>query len=107
MNKIIKTFKSLCSPAQLYLALSIISILGMIAQNCNTSNFYVGEVMINPPCHKSLVFFLEILYVLIWTWILNKLCGKGFTSISWLLVMLPYIGMFILLGLFLLAVKFA
>jgi hypothetical protein len=106
MNKITKIFKKLCSPAQLYLALSTISILGMIAQNCNTSNFYVGDVMINPPCHKSLVFFLEILYVLIWTWILNKLCGNGFTNISWLLVMLPYIGMFILLGLFLLAVKF-
>ena len=102
-----KTFKKLCSPAQLYLGLSVISILGMLAQNCNTSNFYVGDVMINPPCHKSLVFFLEILYVLIWTWILNKLCGNGFTNVSWLLVMLPYIGMFILLGLFLLAVKFA
>ena len=101
-----KTFKKLCSPAQLYLGLSVISILGMLAQNCNTSNFYVGDVMINPPCHKSLVFFLEILYVLIWTWILNKLCGNGFTNVSWLLVMLPYIGMFILLGLFLLAVKF-
>jgi len=107
MNKIMKTFKKLCSPAQLYLGLSVISILGMLAQNCNTSNFYVGDVMINPPCHKSLVFFLEILYVLIWTWILNKLCGNGFTNVSWLLVMLPYIGMFILLGLFLLAVKFA
>ena len=102
-----KTIKIFCSPAQLYLGLSVISILGMLAQNCKTSNFYVGDVMINPPCHKSLVFFLEILYVLIWTWILNKLCGNGFTNVSWLLVMLPYIGMFILLGLFLLAVKFA
>ena len=107
MNKIIKIFKNLCSPAQLYLGLSVISILSMLAQNCSNSNFFVGDVMINPPCHKSLIFFLEILYVLIWTFILNKLCSKGFSSVSWLLVMLPYIGMFILLGLFLLAVKFA
>ena len=31
MNKIIKIFKNLCSPAQLYLGLSVISILSMLA----------------------------------------------------------------------------
>ena len=30
-------------------------------------------------------------YAFIWTYVLGWLCDKGFTSISWFLVLLPYV----------------
>ena len=47
----------------------------------------------------NLVFFaVKLLYIALCTWLLNVLCKKGFSSISWLLVLLPIIGMFVLIG---------
>ena len=46
---------------------------------------------------KPIIF--EIFYVLGWTYLLNILCKKGHTQLSWLLVLLPFIAMFILIGL--------
>jgi len=37
--------------------------------------------------------FWQIFFAFIWTFVLGWLCDKGYTSISWFLVLLPYILM--------------
>jgi hypothetical protein len=34
---------------------------------------------------------VNLFFVLLWTWFLNYLCSKGYTSVSWFLVLLPLI----------------
>ena len=63
-----KTFNSLCSPAQLYLAISGFSILVLLLQNLgNSSQYCIGTI--NAPCpqHNMVYFVIKILYVLLWT----------------------------------------
>jgi hypothetical protein len=33
--------------------------------------------------------------ILLWTWVLSYLCRKGYTSLSWFLVLLPWVLMFL------------
>ena len=67
-------FSRYCTPAQLYLILAGVSLLTAFFKN-----FKVVTLLVNG------------LFVLIWGWILNWLCSKGFKSISWILVLLPFI----------------
>lgn len=62
----------LCTPALIYLVLSIIAL-------------FLGTKMITA---------VNILLILLWTFILNYLCSIGLTTISWILVLLPLIIMF-------------
>ena len=65
---------TLCNPAMLYLILSIIVILmGFSAQ------VQVG------------VFVVKLIWMIVWVYILNLLCSKGYTTVSWVLVLLPFI----------------
>jgi len=96
---ILKTFNSICTPAQLYLAISLVTILSMLVQNCQDSTVYkIGDMVVKTPCHNLAFFAVKFLYVILWTWLLNLLCKKGFTTVSWLLVLLPIIAMFVLIG---------
>jgi hypothetical protein len=97
---ILNIFNNICTPAQLYLAISLFAIISMLIQNCDDNTVYrVGDMAVKTPCHNLAFFAVKILYVFLWTWILNVLCKKGFTGVSWLLVLLPLIGMFVLIGL--------
>ena len=103
---IVKTINKLCLPAQLYLAISTISILGLLFQNLGGHNQYcIGKFTADLPCSNMSVFLLKAFYVFIWTCILQKLCKKGYKSISWLIVLLPFVLMFLLLLLFILALN--
>jgi hypothetical protein len=44
----------------------------------------------------------ELLYIFFWTWVLNLICKDGHTTISWLLVLFPFILLFVMMGLLLL-----
>ena len=66
-----------CTPAQLY------QILGVIGIN----SAFFNNISIETLLTKAL--FLVIL-----AWVLNWLCSKGFTAISWILVLLPFIMVF-------------
>ena len=37
--------------------------------------------------------FMNLVFAFIWTYVLGWLCNKGYSSISWFLVLLPYIIM--------------
>ena len=92
----------LCNPAHFYFVVSIISFLIVVGQNLmekNNKKFCLGNFDCDTN-HKWNVIFFQLLYLIFWTYILDKICKKGWTTISWLLVLMPYILTFILLGLF-------
>ena len=96
---ILNKIAGLCPPAALYLVLSSLSFLGILFQNCSDSTKYIiGDMMVDAPCHNAWFFVGKLFYILIWTWLLNMLCQKGFGSVSWFLVLLPFIAMFMILG---------
>ena len=66
--------KDLCTPAMIYFVLSVITIILAIMKRMSLMSITT----------KSF-------FVLLWTWFLNYLCSKGYATISWFLVLLPFI----------------
>ena len=101
-----KLFNSLCTPAQLYLGLSTLAVLSSCYQNIgNPNTFACGLMKAQSPINNVVYIGFEIVYVLIWTYLLNLLCKKGYSKISWLFVLLPFIAMFDLIGLLILTLN--
>jgi hypothetical protein len=93
-----KNLKELCSPAAFYFIISIFSLVLILFQNLGNSNSYtIGSFSCRVPS-TILVFVIKLIYILFWTWILNLICKDGHTGISWLLVLLPWILLFVLIG---------
>tara|TARA_X000001036_G_scaffold113120_1_gene105970 strand:- start:128 stop:709 length:582 start_codon:yes stop_codon:yes gene_type:complete len=93
--KALNTIKNLCTPALVYLVLSTLSFLGLLSQNCaNPNSFTVGNLNSDIPCNNALIFVTQILYIIIFTFLLDMLCKKGYTTISWILLFFPLIAMF-------------
>ena len=106
MSDLLKTINKICLPAQIYLGISTLSILGILFQNIGQDNKYcIGKFNAILPCNNMTVFILKIIYIIIVTWILQKLCARGYKSVSWLLVLLPYVFMFVLIAVMLLFFK--
>lgn len=76
-----KTFKAICRPAQLYLVLSILSIISVFVASINFTNLVISSTI-----------------TVGWTYVLNRICQNGYDIISWILVLVPILGA---LGLFL------
>lgn len=81
--KLTKTFKELCTPAALYFVISVIAIIVALFNGM-----------------KLMAVGIKAIFVIIYTFFLNFLCKKGFKSVSWFLVLLPYI---LMLAIFLMA----
>lgn len=74
-------FSKLCTPAKIYFAIAVIaSILALF------NGVSIMHIVWN------------LIFAFIWTFVLGWLCKKGYASISWFLVLLPYIV--IVLGVF-------
>lgn len=102
LNK--KTFTSLCTPAQVYLVISGMTVLALLFQNFEKPSHYtVGRYSVKLDHHNMIFFVFKVFYVVIWTWLLNKLCTTGYKKISWFLVLLPYLFIFVIIALLLLA----
>lgn len=98
--KIEKTIKKLCKPAYIYFILSALSLTILAIQNFGQNSVYcVGCYSCNVTSVLT-IFLSKGLYVLFWTWLLNKLCKMGYSSISWFLVLFPFVLYFVLIGLF-------
>ena len=70
-------FSKLCTPAMIYFVISVITlVIGVF------TNFHIISLLIKG------------LFILVWTWFLNYLCKKGYSVISWILVILPFLMMF-------------
>jgi hypothetical protein len=79
MVNIGKTLKNLCTPAQIYLGIAVFSALFSLMRGTRFG-----------------IVFMRMLFAVFWTFILGWLCKKGYTSISWFLVLLPYIMLFLI-----------
>jgi len=97
-----KSLKELCTPAQIYFIISMIGLVILFFQNLGHNNSYhIGSFSCRVPS-TILVFIVKLIYILFWTWVLNLICKDGHTTISWLLVLLPWILLFVIIGLIML-----
>jgi len=93
-----RKFKELCSPAAFYFVVSIISLILVLFQNLGNSNSYnVGTFSCRVP-NTIMVFIVQIIYILFWTWVLNLICKDGHSGISWMLVFLPWVFLLVFMG---------
>jgi hypothetical protein len=88
-------FRKWCTPAYFYFVISMIAMFIMLLQNFGDTNLYcLGDYSCNVT-NKYIIFIIKFLYILFWTWVLDLLCINGFEMVSWFLVLLPFIAMFI------------
>ena len=66
--------KQICSPALLYLILSVISLVTAAVNKIKITTLVV-----------------ESIFILAWTWFLNWICVNGHIDVAWFLVILPFI----------------
>jgi len=64
----------LCTPALLYLIVSIIVAIGMTIGNKYPMKFIL----------------FQLFCILLWTWVLNVICSSGYPAISWILIIIPF-----------------
>lgn len=68
----------LCKPSLFYFVLGVVSILILLAAK-----------------EPVLILMGQLIFVLLWTWILNLICVNGFTLFAWFLVISPYVILFL------------
>ena len=97
-----KKIDKLCTPAYFYFLISIILFLFVLFQNI--FNGKLNELCIGSyTCSVSnviIVFMVQMLYIVFWTFVLQALCDYGYKKLSWFLVLLPFILLAILMGIF-------
>ena len=92
-----KFFSNLCAPALFYFVISAIALLMVIFQNIGNRNMLsIGNYNSRVP-HTGLIIIIKLLSILFWTWILNLICKAGYKSVSWFLVLLPFILVFFMM----------
>ena len=69
-------FNKLCTPAKIYFAFSVVACIIMLF---NRSHI--------------ITVFSKLIFAFIWAFILGWLCSKGYSSLSWFLVLLPFVMM--------------
>jgi hypothetical protein len=69
-------FKQLCTPAKLYFGIAVFSALLMLFNRVHIITVVV-----------------KLIFAFLWTCVLCFLCKKGYKSVSWFLVLLPFIMM--------------
>jgi len=88
----------LCTPSYIYFIISVLMIAVAVIQNLGNGNQYnLGMFSCRVPSCIA-VFVVKIVYILFWTWVLNLMCKDGHTGIAWFLVLLPFILLFVILG---------
>lgn len=104
LSKIVSDIKGLCTPAFVYFVLSAMAFVGMVFQNIgNTDRFCFGKHTCNVPSTIGM-FIGQAFWIGLWTYILNYLCRKGHTELSWVLLFLPIIMLFVFIGVIVAAV---
>ena len=88
----------LCTPASIYFVISLIGLILMGVGNLdNNDKLCIG----NYSCYvgnNTIIFVLNAIYILFWTFILDLMCKSGYSSLSWFVLLLPFILIFIFLA---------
>jgi hypothetical protein len=97
-------FDKLCTPAQIYLIVSVVMLvlsyfgLSAISQQLNmhqSSSPLLQTLNFTYQKDSRTSYVVQGVFILLWTWILSYICRKGYTSLSWFLVLLPWVLMFL------------
>ena len=99
--KLSKVYASLCPPAKFYLIISAVSFILMLIQNIGRKGEFALGGFKCPHNSPGLILLFNALYIGLWTWMLNVIC-KINPKISWLIVLLPFILLFIGFGMLML-----
>lgn len=91
----------MCTPATIYFLISIIGLIVLGISNLNTPDrLCIGDY----SCYvgnNTIIFIINAVYILFWTFILDLMCRNGYSSISWFILLMPFILMFIFYALIL------
>jgi hypothetical protein len=90
--------RKLCTPSLLYFILSFIGLFLIGIQNSKdieklclgSYECYVGNNVV--------IFLLNAVYILFWTFVLDLMCKNGWTDLSWFIFLLPFILSFLFYG---------
>ena len=97
-------FDKLCTPAQIYLIVSVVMLvlsyfgLSAISQQLNmhqSSSPLLQTLNFTYQKDSRTSYVVQGVFILLWTWVLSYICRKGYTSLSWFLVLLPWVLMFL------------
>jgi len=92
--KLNKLYDSLCNPAKFYLVISVISFVLILLQNIGSKDTFTLGTYTVPRTNPMLILLFNAAYIALWTWMLNLVC-KINTKISWVIVLVPIILLFI------------
>lgn len=89
----------LCTPAYIYFIISMISLTMILVQNMfgNCQEYSLGPYSCEVPSIMGM-FIGKFIYIIFWTYILNLICKDNNKPLAWLLVLVPYILLFVLIG---------
>ena len=89
--QVMKYIRSLCTPAFIYFVIASIAYVSMVVENVGNKNiFCVGKKSCKVP--STLAMFVgHAIYIGFWVFLLNFLCQKGYRSLSWFILILPFI----------------
>jgi hypothetical protein len=96
-------FDKLCPPAQIYLIVSVIMLvlsyfgLSAISQQLEmhqSSSPLLQSLNFTYQKDSRTSYVVQGVLIILWTWLLSYFCRNGYTSLSWFLVLLPWVLMF-------------
>jgi hypothetical protein len=88
---VVNKVRSLCTPSFVFFVISVLSLFVMIFQNVeNTHEYCFGNVSCDVS-NTSMIFIIKIVVIIVWTWLLDVLCSRGFERLAWFIVLFPYI----------------
>lgn len=96
-------FDKLCPPAQIYLIVSVIMLvlsyfgLSAISQQLEmhqSSSPLLQSLNFTYQKDSRTSYVVQGVLIILWTWLLSYFCRNGYTSLSWFLVLLPWLLMF-------------
>jgi hypothetical protein len=88
----------LCTPSYVYFIISVLALTISVIQNIgNNKKYTLGMFSCRVPSCIT-IFIVKVIYIFFWTWILNLMCKDGHSGIAWFLVLLPFVLLFIIMG---------
>lgn len=88
----------LCTPATIYFVISLIGLILVGVGNLGETNeLCIGEYKCNVG-DNTLIFVLNAIYILFWTFILDLMCKTGYGALSWIVLLLPFIIIAVILA---------
>jgi hypothetical protein len=90
------SLQHLCTPSLVFFVISLIAFVLVGLGNLQNSDVLcIGDYTCNVG-NNTILFVLNAIYILFWTFILDLMCKSGYTSFAWFVFLLPFIMTFIL-----------